>query len=386
MASHFRTGVCAFLLLLASCAMSAERLGPPRILDGDWPRTLFFRISEGVAANRGYSHEVYNGVFSRLDGIIGKALDEEIPGRSTTNIDYFREFKLAHPSQMVLLHFNGDARDPRFQTDDYFAGHWIYYSGCKITKDITASQTVIPVEDASLFRTHVGRYGDRNEDIGLCELDPGGRPNWHKAEQVKLLSVDTSANTISVERGAFGTAARPFRANASYAASHAYEGPWGADNNLLWCYNFARGAPTDARGLSGGDILVQEFVNWFAPQGELSYVDGVEFDVMYYYRWGEYDPSRGRRGPDVDADGHADWGFVDGTNVYGIGVIDWHLGRDAEGGRTQTQVAGTPARSYPVMGERASRLAQWRRLGYRYPASIQVPIRNRDHRGTEPAA
>jgi len=303
--------------------MAAEQVRAPRLLESDWPRALFFRISEGVAAHRGYSREDYNALFARLDGIIGKALDEEVVGRSATNIDYFREFKLANPFQIVLLHFNADARDPRFQTGEYFAGHWIYHNGCKITQDITASQTVIPLEDASLFRTSVGRYSDRNEDIGLCELDSNGRPDWHNAEQVRLLSVNTAANRICVKRGAFETEARPFRANASYAAAHVGEGPWGVRNNLLWCYNFARGAPTDAQGLSAADLLVEDFTGWFGPQGELSCFDGVEFDLMYFYRWGEYDPGRGGRGPDVDADGRPDWGLVDGVNAYGLGVIDF---------------------------------------------------------------
>ena len=52
-----------------------------------YPRDFFFRASEGFSANRGMQFEDWEKTFLPLGGIEGKALDEEVPGRSLRNID-----------------------------------------------------------------------------------------------------------------------------------------------------------------------------------------------------------------------------------------------------------------------------------------------------------
>jgi len=85
------------------------------VLGPDYPRAFFFRGSEAGAARKGAAYEQWRDEFSRLSGIMGKALDEEIPGRSK-NIDFFTRFKKDNPDQVVLLHLNGNARDPRWES------------------------------------------------------------------------------------------------------------------------------------------------------------------------------------------------------------------------------------------------------------------------------
>ena len=128
---------------------------------------------------------------------------------------------------MVLLHFNGNARNPDFETAEFFAGHWAYYNGSKVLSDLAAgeSESDVRVADPLLYRTGVGRARDRNEDIGICELDAAGKPDWRSAEQVQLISVNRQAGTIRVKRGLHGTKARVFAAGKTYAAAHMYEGP-----------------------------------------------------------------------------------------------------------------------------------------------------------------
>jgi len=163
-----------------------------KILDNEYPRVFFFRQSEGVAAQKNVSYEDWEKTFERLMGIEGKVLDEEIIGRSIRNIDFFTRFKERHSEQLVLLHFNGNARDPLYESDRFFAGHWLYFNGAKILSDVPAEQgeTDIHVENPNLFKVNMGRYRDRNEDIGLCMLDADGKPNWNQSEQVQLISID----------------------------------------------------------------------------------------------------------------------------------------------------------------------------------------------------
>ncbi len=288
-----------------------------------WPRAFFFRASEGMAANPQVSYQDWDRTFARLCGIEGKVLDEEVPGRSKRNVEFFTRFKSQHPRQLVLLHYNGNSRDPRDGIEEYFAGHWVYYTGCRLTRDLPAQagEAELHVENSRLFRTKMGRYGDKNEDLGLCLLDDQGRPDWRFSEQLQLLSVDAARNVLQVRRGCYGTKPRAFPAGKSYVAAHVTEGPWGKRSNLLWYYNFSTRCPRDPAGRTCTDVHVDELAREFGPGGRLQAFDGVEFDVLNHQRWPA--GGRGERGIDTDGDGRHDGGFHDGLNVYGIGVYEF---------------------------------------------------------------
>ena len=104
---------------------SADVVPPPvlRVLRDEYPRAYFFRSCE-MASNPRISYEAWEACFERLMGIEGKALDEELPERR--NIEFFTRFKQRHPDQLVMLHYDGEARDPRDHTEQFFAGHWLY--------------------------------------------------------------------------------------------------------------------------------------------------------------------------------------------------------------------------------------------------------------------
>lgn len=306
------------LLLAGQTAMAQN----PGISETDlftkgYPRAFFFRTSEGLTS---VGYDDWNKTFSRLGGIMGKCLDEEIPGRSS-NIPFFSRFKQEHPEQLVLLHYNGNGRDPRDGSDNFYAGHWLYYEGTKPMENIPAASgvTEIKVEDPSIFKTGIGRYKNSNEDIGICRLTPDGKPDWNYAEQVQLLSVNQEMGTIKVQRGQFGTSPKLFEAGQALLCPHVTEGPWGENNNLLWLYNHSTGCPINKEGKTCDDILAEEFGRRFSDQGELKLFDGVEFDVL----WNEVShPSFGRT-VDVDCDGVGDNGIIDGVNVYSVGVFNF---------------------------------------------------------------
>ena len=305
------------LLLFAGIAQ-ADRLGALSVLTDAYPRAFYFRQSEGLAANPKLDYEAWEAQFSALDGIMGKCLDEEIPNRSQRNIAFFSRYKERHPDKAVLLHFNGNSRDSRFEADGYFAGHWLYLNGCRLVEalDAAAGTSTVKVEDPSLFKTDMGRYDDKNEDLGICMLDGQGRLNWSQAEQVELIGVDAAAKTITIRRGAFGTKPLAFPKGQGYVAAHVTEGPWGNNSNLLWAYNLATTCPRDASGRTCTDLLLDDLVRWFGEDGPLAAFDGIEFDVLHFRAHGG---GRGRTA-DVDADGEGDAGMVGGANAYGLGV------------------------------------------------------------------
>ncbi len=290
------------------------------VLSPRYPRVFFFRSAE-----RTYEPlSEWDEEFSRLMGIQGKALYEECP--RLHNVEIFSDFKKRHPEQMVLLHFNGNARDPRFERDAFFPGHWVYYNPATVMDDVPAEDGLadIPVSDTSLFCTAAGTFQKLHDDVGLCELNEDGSLNWHRSEQVQLIAVDHEAGTIRVRRGCYGTEPRAFRAGEAAAAAHVGEGPWGEDGNLMWFYNYSTRCPRDADGKRCAEVLADQIAGWFAPGGRLDAFDGLEFDVQMHSLTNHvYGYQFDCRWPDADGDGRPDNGVFDGVDTYAVGVIEF---------------------------------------------------------------
>jgi hypothetical protein len=254
-----RSWLCLGLLALLAAPGRAELdlLGP------NYPRVFFFRSCEGGPSRPGLTYAAWSADYSRLWGIIGKCLDEEVVGREARNPEWFTRFKRDHPQQVVLLHFNGNARDPRYQTANYFPGHWIYRRAVRIVADVPAAEgeSVVQVDDAGDFQVDGGRYRATNDDLALFGIAPDGKHDWTHCEQVQLLAVDRAARTIRVKRGCYGTRPLAFAAGRSRAAAHQVEGPWGKANHLLWYYNFATHCPRDAAGKTCADRLVDNLAS-----------------------------------------------------------------------------------------------------------------------------
>ncbi len=305
----------ALAVLLVSPWLSFGRGDPElMVLGPNYPRVFFFRGSEGPPALPKTTYEDWDSDFNRLMGIMGKCLDEEVLGREKRNPEFFGRFKREHPTQVVLLHFNGNSRDPRHGTGKYFPGHWTYRGATRILADVPdqAGETTIRVEDASDFQVGGGRYRTSNDDVALFGVTEDGGHDWAHCEQVQLLAVDKKSGTIRVRRACYGTRPLAFKAGAARAAAHAVEGPWGKNNNLLWFYNFSTHCPRDADGKNCADRLVDDLAAWFGKGGKLADFDGLEFDVMF-------NETRG----DTDGDGRIDDGVIGGINHYGIGVIEF---------------------------------------------------------------
>jgi hypothetical protein len=307
--------VVGFAATRSLAAASPASSSPPLLVLGEnYPRAFFFRGAEGPPALPRTTYESWSADFSRLMGIMGKCLDEEVLGREQRNPEFFSRFKRDHPNQVVLLHFNGNSRDPRYLTENYFPGHWIYRQATRLLSDVPAAagETTIRVENAADFRVNTGRYQNANDDLALFGVTADGRHDWAHCEQVQLLAVDVRAGTIRVRRGCYGTKPLAFRAGAARAAAHAVEGPWGKNNHLLWYYNYTTHCPRDPAGQTAADRLVADLAAWFGPGGKLAAFDGLEFDVLFHETHG-----------DTDGDGQLDHGIIAGNNHYGSGVIEF---------------------------------------------------------------
>ncbi len=216
----------------------------------------------------------------------------------------------------MLLHYSGTGRRVADGAlSDFFAGHWLYYKGTTLTHRVGASlsRVKLHVKDTSVFslRRHGPGVAD---DIAIAPVGMDGKTDWTRAEQVRLRSINDRKKTITVERAAYGTRPLSFPAG-SYLAAHVISPP--VKNEIIWNYNLSTVGPRDAQGRSCGEVLVDYLVERLGPGGDLESFDGIELDVLgSVVRIG---------GPlvDVDTDGEADGGVVDGVNVVNLGVLEF---------------------------------------------------------------
>jgi hypothetical protein len=311
MRTYIQIVVSTCLILATAFVACGQSL---TIREDNYPRVFYFRATERACSPQAYpTYESWERDFGGLMGIMGKCLEEECLGRLPRAPEFFTKFKERHPNQAVLLHFNGNSRDPLYERDDFFPGHWVYRKAVMITEDVPAAagESVISVSDASGFRMNTGRYRTHNDDISLFGIKDG-KHDWYHCEHVQLVAVDAKANTITVNRGCYGSEPLEFKKGNSRAAAHQVEGPWGHNNHFLWYYNYSTHCPKDRKGKTCSDVLVDDLARWFGEGGVLEAYDGLEFDVHFNQTHG-----------DTTGDGLEDNGIVDGKNNYGIGVVEF---------------------------------------------------------------
>ncbi|WP_137222082.1 hypothetical protein [Shewanella sp. MEBiC00475] len=258
--------VAIFLLLVSLGALSDTPA--LTVFNEQYPKAIYFRNAENSAANPNISYQKWAKRWSKLDGMVVKALDEEIPGRSKEAQRKFIQYKKDNPSKLMLLHFNGNARDPNFDFDAFKAEDWTYFVGTHSTSPITASDTRFSVVDSNVFRDA--------DDLALVPLKDSGDLDWRNAEQVKLVSIDKN-NIINVKRGLFGSKSTSHKMGKAYLVAHVSQPAIApGSQQALWRYNF-----TNIANDGGMPIrLTNNLLQYLGKGKSLSVFDGVEFDVL----------------------------------------------------------------------------------------------------------
>jgi len=149
-----------YAVFLPLASAFSQDTGQLTILGPNYPRVFYFRASEAACSVKRYpTYESWERNFDGLMGIMGKCLEEECLGREPRNPEFFTKFKQRHPEQVVLLHFNGNSRDPIYQRENFFPGHWIYRKAVVITEDGYENLSVgLPrtVEEIEVFMREEG--------------------------------------------------------------------------------------------------------------------------------------------------------------------------------------------------------------------------------------
>lgn len=319
-------GAAAAAVRTGAAAAAAGGLAGLEIFTSGHPRVFHFRGSEFFAGPRGggVDYATWERTFTQLNGIMGKALLEENLFRVDDQVlEFFTRYKRRNPEKIVLLHFNGEGRDPRLDGEEFFAGHWLHREGTRLTRAASAAaeDTVLHVADTSVFDDRAGLAGGGDE-VAVVLTRPDGSPDWSRVEQVKVLAVDRAASTIRVERGFLWSFPMELPVG-TYLAAHTVNGPYGRGSNLLWGYNYSTASPRDADGGIGLERFAENVARRFRPGGELELFDGIEFDVMPFSQEVGYGGVVEDNPVDADGDGVADGGFVGDLNAIGVGTTQF---------------------------------------------------------------
>ncbi len=328
----------------------------PHILRPEQPKAFFFRQTEGIENYLDY--HAWSAEFDGLMGIMGKALSEERVDRNPRSTAFYSQFKKDHPEQLVLLHYNGNACDPRYDTGRFFAGHWLYLDGTTIAEDLPEewNYSKVKVDDATMFSEYTGRLFDRKEDVAIVRLDEEGKPDWTYCEQAVIREIDYASNTLIIARAQYRTGAKAFKKGKARIAAHVVEGPWnGAHCNLMWFYNHSSECPRDEHGRNCADVLSELIAERFEAGNELCHYDGVELDVLFRYLfhhsyaylqdWG----ADKKRRPDCNGDGIGDMGIVNGVDTYEKGVAEFVRKTREKLDRVRPGIIFMADGGYPVM-------------------------------------
>ncbi|MCF7985490.1 MAG: carbohydrate binding domain-containing protein [Thiohalocapsa sp.] len=209
--------------------------------------------------------------------------------------------------QAMGIPFNSTG--PASQGCTMFAGHFLYYAGTKLARDVTAGSTTLLVQDASKLK--VGRY--------IVVYDPPAN-SFNNAEHMKVTAINRSVSPhrVTVQSRGYKSVARSHPQGAIVAEHETGNG--GDPRN--WGYNLSVGAPADANGKTMGRYMA----DWLAANiyrdgsGKLISglkVDGIYFDVDNYWIQSG--------GWDVNNDLVADNGRgANGRNLWGEGLLDFY--------------------------------------------------------------
>lgn len=317
--------LCAILFFYGSAGSGWTQPSPAADLDimqDTYPVSFYFRDPEHVYGREKIRYDEWSREMKVLDGIVCKIFHEERPDISGQMSALMNRYAKENPRKLVMLHYNGDGIDvENFMLEPFSPGHFLYYKGCPAEGRISEKDTELRVSDLSLFMTEIRQqYGD---DLLLVERDSEGKWLWDTAEFVylKKKSAAYGPGTLTVERGRHNTAPRSFK-NA-WVAPHVSQGPWGPQSRPMWNFNYSTLCVPDNNGKTAGQVLAEVIGGWFKEGGPCENFHGIQLDIASWepirHTWG-----KGARAIDINYDGVADNGIIDGVNVYALGVYDFY--------------------------------------------------------------
>ncbi len=302
-----RTTFLALTLLLSAPVADVCHAEPL-----EFPSAFYFRRPEiDLGFTRFETYEHWENAYVDLQGMILKALDEEVGRLPLTRIDeYTRRFKRAYPEKFALLHVNGCALRPgsqRLRASEFAPQHWLYGPMSKVLSAIGNKPVeTVKVSSTKEFHLHDGLFHDRPRDFRIVPLHEDGSLDWSRSELARVISRE--GQMLTFRRRRKSAPLRKHAANRAVLLPHISDGPWGNDQQLMWKYNYSTHSPTHL-GRSASDVLFDEIERLLTSTHR--HFDGVQFDIMKSEVWQPHD---------ANVDGIVDNSRLGGRNTYSEGV------------------------------------------------------------------
>lgn len=234
------------------------------------------------------------------------------------DLDNFAALRAAWPDK-ILTHQDAFGGLGMWKPDlsEVYPGHCLMKAGTRLTADCaaTTNDTVLYVEDYTRIATSQTQINSITNSLSsyliLYALDASGHPDWSRAEHVRLVSVNTFSNTVTVKRAQLESSPLAFTNGQAVVAQHMMF--WTAPNGGQWQVNFSlecpRGGPFNMTG-----------AEWYALRKKQRIwqtgADGIETDVSRW-QWGNPTVSSGFM--DCNNDLVIDYGYINGVNSFGLG-------------------------------------------------------------------
>jgi autotransporter-associated beta strand protein len=252
----------------------------------------------------------FGGETNLSQDIANHAPIDIIHGGSDSTFDTLRA---TYPQKILTKQdaWAGIAMDREDLTNAY-PGHLLLKLGTLLASNCpsTTADTVLYVRDYTRIATDqpsIDALTNSIESYLLMYALTNGRPDWSRAEHVRMTAVNPNAGSITVRRSQLGSSALSFTNGLAVLARHVMF--WSDPNGGQWQLNFSFQCPR------GGPFNMTA-AEWYALRKTqiiyLSGADGMEFDVA---QWSHVPEDM----LDCDNDLVADYGYINGINSFGLG-------------------------------------------------------------------
>ena len=187
----------------------------------------------------------------------------------------------------------------------FFPGWYTYYAGTRLVGSLTNVATTVSVKlGSTLIKAGDGKY----YSAAIIARNVDGTPNWNKVEHVEIDTV--IGNVVTINRGSYKSPV--FSYTVSDSAYIAQKPGWISGHDQ-WMLNLSLVGPRDpATGMNGADFWAYYYKDFF---NDRPYLHGLQFDVSSFVPGSSNSITK----IDINNDGIADYGTIDGVNVAGLG-------------------------------------------------------------------
>ena len=321
--------------------------GPSKAEPGlQYPRIMLTETQSLKGTDERYSkYDVIGAKLSALNTVAGiQKVNPDVNYHLAFSPRAYQGYVQRDPCERAMgMPFGGTG--PATQGCEVFAGHWLYQSGTTTTGAVSATATVLTVQNPSAVVA--GDY------VVIYDAPAG---SFNNAEHAMVQSVNQTSGQVVLKSRGYKSTPRAHGKGAVVARHDLGQGGGTPEN---WAYNMTTECPKDANNNTVGEAIAEWLVSNHMKNSRGDVVKGVRMDGIYF----DADAFFINAGKvDADNDLVTDGAMSSsGVNLWGEGMKDFYrMMRDrfpalilAAGSRRSRgfeDLNGTQMEGWPVSG------------------------------------